>query len=229
MSMMRAGGLMKPVLIATLLMTIAPIAHSQLYVCTDARGRTLTSDRPPPECADRPVRELRSDGSVRRVIEPPLSAEQRAAREAEAKRQAEEADRQRAQMRRDLALLEAYATTDEIEEARNRALGTRSQLIDRANKRIEEHRRERAKLDKEAEFYVGRELPDSLKRALENNSALMRSEQRIVDDVRGDIDRVNARFDAENKRWRELISAGATPVQRTNRAAPGAAIAAPRK
>lgn len=220
---------MKPVLIATLLMTIAPIAHSQLYVCTDARGRTLTSDRPPPECADRPVRELRSDGSVRRVIEPPLSAEQRAAREAEAKRQAEEADRQRAQMRRDLALLEAYATTDEIEEARNRALGTRSQLIDRANKRIEEHRRERAKLDKEAEFYVGRELPDSLKRALENNSALMRSEQRIVDDVRGDIDRVNARFDAENKRWRELISAGATPVQRTNRAAPGAAIAAPRK
>ena len=220
---------MKPVLIATLLMTIAPIAHSQLYVCTDARGRTLTSDRPPPECADRPVRELRSDGSVRRVIEPPLSAEQRAAREAEAKRQAEEADRQRAQMRRDLALLEAYATTDEIEEARNRALGTRSQLIDRANKRIEEHRRERAKLDKEAEFYVGRELPDSLKRALENNSALMRSEQRIVDDVRGDMDRVNARFDAENKRWRELISAGATPVQRTNRAAPGAAIAAPRK
>ena len=220
---------MKPVLVATLLMTIAPIAHSQLYVCTDARGRTLTSDRPPPECADRPVRELRSDGSVRRVIEPPLSAEQRAAREAEAKRQAEEADRQRAQMRRDLALLEAYATTDEIEEARNRALGTRSQLIDRANKRIEEHRRERAKLDKEAEFYVGRELPDSLKRALENNSALMRSEQRIVDDVRGDMDRVNARFDAENKRWRELISAGATPVQRTNRAAPGAAIAAPRK
>lgn len=219
---------MKPVLIATLLMTIAPVAHSQLYVCTDARGRTLTSDRPPPECADRPVRELRSDGSVRRVIEPPLSAEQRAAREAEARRQAEEADRQRAQMRRDLALLEAYATTDEIEEARNRALGTRSQLIDRANKRIEEHKRERAKLEKEAEFYVGRELPDSLKRALENNSALMRSEQRIVDDVRGDMDRVNARFDAENKRWRELISAGATPVQRTNRPAPGAAIAAPR-
>lgn len=219
---------MKPVLIATLLMTIAPVAHSQLYVCTDARGRTLTSDRPPPECADRPVRELRSDGSVRRVIEPPLSAEQRAAREAEARRQAEEADRQRAQMRRDLALLEAYATTDEIEEARNRALGTRSQLIDRANKRIEEHKRERAKLEKEAEFYVGRELPDSLKRALENNSALMRSEQRIVDDVRGDMDRVNARFDAENNRWRELISAGATPVQRTNRPAPGAAIAAPR-
>jgi hypothetical protein len=229
MSTMRAGHLVKPVLIATLLMTIAPVAHSQLYVCTDARGRTLTSDRPPPECADRPVRELRSDGSVRRIIEPPLSAEQRAAREAEAKRQAEEADRQRAQMRRDLALLEAYATTDEIEEARNRALGTRSQLIDRANKRIEEHKRERAKLDKEAEFYVGRELPDSLKRALENNSALMRSEQRIVDDVRGDMDRVNARFDAENKRWRELISAGATPVQRTNRSVPGAAIAAPRK
>lgn len=226
--MIRAEGLVKTVLLAAMLITIAPSAYSQLYVCTDARGRTLTSDRPPPECADRPIRELRSDGSVRRIIEPPLSAEQRAAREAEARRQADEADRQRTQMRRDLALLEAYATTDEIEEARNRALGTRHQLIDRANKRIEEHKKERAKLEKEAEFYVGRELPDSLRRALENNSALIRSEQRIVDDVRGDMDRVNARFDAENKRWRELISAGATPVQRASRPAPAAAVAAPR-
>jgi hypothetical protein len=222
---------MRIALLVTLLMGIAPSAYSQLYVCTDARGRTVTSDRPPPECADRPIRELRSDGSVRRVIEPPLSPEQRAAREAEARRQAEEADRQRTQMRRDLALLEAYATTDEIEEARNRALGSRNPLIDRANKRIEEHKKERAKLDKEAEFYVGRELPESLKRALESNSALIRSEQRIVDDVRADMDRVNARFDGENKRWRELISAGATPVQRAPRPAPGPAVApaAPRK
>ena len=227
--MMRAGGHVKTMLRATLFLMFAPSAYAQLYVCTDARGRTLTSDRPPAECADRPVRELRSDGSVRRVIEPPLSAEQRAAREAEARRQAEEADRQRTQMRRDLALLEAYATTDEIEEARNRALGTRHQLMDRASKRIEEHKRERAKLDKEAEFYVGRELPDSLKRAVENNSALIRSEQRIVDDVRGEMDRANARFDAENKRWRELISAGATPVQRSSRPSPAAAVARPSK
>jgi hypothetical protein len=201
--------------IALALLAAAPLAGAQLYVCTDARGRTITGDRPPPECADRPVRELRSDGSVRRVIEPPLTAEQKAAREAEAKRQREEAEKQRAQMRRDLALLETYASETEIEETRNRALGSRQQLIDRAVKRLAEHEREKKKLDNEAEFYAKRQMPDKLKRAFEANATLMRSEQKIIDDVRADMDRVNARFDAELKRWRELVSSGAQPVQRT--------------
>ena len=197
------------------LLAAAPLAQAQLYVCTDARGRTITSDRPPSECADRAVRELRSDGSVRRVIEPPLTAEQKAAREAEARRQRDEAERQRAQMRRDLALLETYASEAEIEETRNRALGSRQQLIDRAQQRLAEHEKERKRLDNEAEFYATRKMPDKLKRAFEGNAALVRSEQRIIDDVRADMDRVNGRFDAELKRWRELVNAGAQPVQRS--------------
>lgn len=205
-------------LIALTLLAAVPLARAQLYVCTDARGRTITGDRPPPECADRSVRELRSDGSVRRVIEPPLTPEQKAARDAEAKRQREEAERQRAQMRRDLALLETYASETEIEESRNRALGSRQQLIDRAVQRLADHQREKKKLDNEAEFYAKRQMPDKLKRAFDANAALSRSEQKIIDDVRADMDRVNGRFDAELKRWRELVSAGAQPVQRSGNA-----------
>jgi hypothetical protein len=199
---------------ALALLLAVPLAQAQLYVCTDARGRTITGDKPPPECADRAVRELRTDGSVRRVIEPPLTPEQKAAREAEAKRQRDEAERQRSQMRRDLALLETYASEAEIEETRNRALGSRQQLIDRAQQRLVEHQKDRKKLEAEAEFYAKREMPDKLKRAFEGNASLLRSEQRIIDDVRADMDRVNARFDAELKRWRDLVTAGAQPVQR---------------
>jgi hypothetical protein len=208
----------RQLLIALALLAAVPLARAQLYVCTDARGRTITGDRPPPECADRSVRELRSDGSVRRVIEPPLTPEQKAARDAEAKRQREEAERQRAQMRRDLALLETYASETEIEESRNRALGSRQQLIDRAVQRLAEHQREKKKLDNEAEFYAKRQMPDKLKRAFDANATLTRSEQKIIDDVRADMDRVNGRFDTELKRWRELVSAGAQPVQRTGSA-----------
>jgi hypothetical protein len=211
---------MRPVrwgsLAAAVLVMTAPQAQAQLYVCTDARGRTITADRPPPECADRPVRELRTDGSVRRVIEPPLTPEQKAARDAEAKRQRDEAEKQRAQMRRDLALLETYASEAEIEETRNRALGSRQQLIDRARERLAGHHKERKKLDNEAEFYAKREMPDRLKRAFEANAALIRSEQKIIDDVRADMERVNARFDAELSRWRHLVSSGAQPVQRSS-------------
>lgn len=203
---------------AVLLLMSAPLVQAQLYVCTDARGRTISGDRPPPECSDRAVRELRNDGSVRRVIEPPLTAEQRAAREAEAKRQRSEAEKQREQMRRDLALLETYASEAEIEETRNRALGSRQQLIDRAVQRLADHEKERKKLDNEAEFFVKRQMPDRLKRAFESNATLLRSEQRIIDDVRADMDRVNARFDSELQRWRALVSAGAQPVLRSGNA-----------
>jgi len=202
-------------LLAAALLTAMPLAQAQLFVCTDARGRTITGDKPPPECADKAVRELRSDGSVRRTIEPPLTPEQKAAREAEAKRQREEAEKQRAQMRRDLTLLETYASEAEIEDTRNRALGSRQQLIDRSQQRLVEHQKERKKLDNEAEFYSKRQMPDKLKRAFEGNAALIRTEQRVIDDVRADMDRVNGRFDAELKRWRELVSSGAQPVQRS--------------
>src|SRR5882672_4497644 len=186
-------------------------AAAQLFVCTDARGRTISGDRPPPECAERTVRELRSDGSVKRVIEPPPSAEQRAAREAEEKRRIEDAEKRRASMRKDLALLDAYANENEIESVRQRALASRQTMIERSLQHMEEHMREKKRLDAEAEFYTKRPMPDSLKRQFETNASLIRSEERIIRDVRADMERINERYDAEKKRWRELVDSGATP------------------
>ncbi|HTT11809.1 MAG TPA: hypothetical protein VMG60_13025 [Burkholderiaceae bacterium] len=186
----------------------------QLYVCTTPSGRTITSDMPPQECADGPIRELRPDGSVRRVIEPPLTPAQRAERDAEAKRQIEEAERQRGQMRRDLSLLETYGSENEIEATRNRALSDRQALIERALRRMDELKRERRKLDDETEFYAKHELPEKLKRELSANDDMLRSQQKAIAETRADMARVNERYDAESRRFRELVSAGAQPVQR---------------
>jgi len=194
-------------------------AQAQLFVCTTPSGRTITADLPPVECADRQIRELRPDGSIRRIIEPPLTPAQRAEREAEAKRQIEEAERQRGQMRRDLSLLETYGSENEIEATRNRALGDRQGLIERAIKRMDELKRERKKLDNETEFYAKRELPEKLKRALAANNEMVSSQQKIITDTKADMARVNERYDAESKRFRELVSAGAQPVQRQEKIA----------
>lgn len=189
-------------------------AEAQLFVCTDAKGRTYSGDRPPPECGERQVRELRGDGSVRRVIEPPLTPEQKATRAAEEKRQKEEAERKRETMRKDLALLEAYANELEIEETRNRALASRMAMVERAKNRIEEHQRERKKVDQEAEFYSKRELPERLKRSYQLIDSLVRSEEKIIVNATADMNRVNERFDNDLKRFRELVNAGAQPVIR---------------
>jgi len=196
---------------ASILFLASTPASAQLFVCTDARGRTISGDRPPPECAERSVRELRSDGSVKRVIEPPPTAEQKAAREAEEKRRREDAEKQRASMRKDLALLDAYSSESEIESVRQRALATRQTLVERSLQRMAEHTREKKRLDAEAEFYAKRAMPDALKRQFETNASLIRSEERIIRDVRADMVRINERYDADKKRWHELVESGAAP------------------
>jgi hypothetical protein len=184
-----------------------------LYSCTTASGRTLTGDQPPPDCRDRPIRELNRDGSTRRVIEPPLTPEQRRQREAEERRQLEREEQARVQVRRDRALLEAYATEAEIDSARERALANRQALMDRTSKRIAELRMERKRLDDEAEFYSRRELPEKLRRAFATNEQLLKQEEKILADTRGETERITERFDTERRRFRELVDAGATPVQ----------------
>ncbi len=96
--------------VVVLLSALPVAAQTSLYSCTTASGKNITADLPPPECYNRPIKELRPDGSTRRVIEPPLSPEQRASRETEERRKADEDEKRRYQMRRDLALLETYGS-----------------------------------------------------------------------------------------------------------------------
>jgi hypothetical protein len=201
-------------LVAALLALGGASVHAESYVCTTANGRTVTADRLPPECADRPVRVLNNDGSLRILIEPPPTAEQRAARDAEAKRKIEEEEEKQAQRRRDKSLLETYSSEAEIEAARTRALGDRQVLIERAMKRLEELKRERKKLDDETEFYNKRDMPEKLKRGLAANNETVRLQEKTIADTKADMARVNERYDGYVRRFRELVKAGAQPVQR---------------
>jgi hypothetical protein len=188
-------------------------APTTIYSCV-ANGRTFSGDRPPPECANSDIRELNRDGSVRRVIPRPLTAEEQKARALEAKKRIEDEERLLAQRRRDRALLEAYANEDEIEAARSKSLDTSNEVLRRSQARIEKMDAERKRLDDETEFYKNRAIPDTLKRAYSNNEQERTAELKIVSEARAEMQRINERFDADRKRFRELVSQGARPVQR---------------
>ncbi|HEY4039934.1 MAG TPA: hypothetical protein VGM15_14020 [Burkholderiaceae bacterium] len=189
-------------------------AWSQLYVCTTPGGRTLTGDAPPNDCQNVVIRELNHDGSIKRVIEPPLTPEQKKKRDEDEKKRHQREMQAQEQLRKDRALLETYATEDEIEASRDRTLASRQTLIDRANQQLKEFKLDRKRLDDESEFYVKRQLPDKVKRALEDNTALQAQQLKTIDDIRADMQRINERYDAELQRFRELVMRGATPVQR---------------
>jgi hypothetical protein len=201
------------VLAAAALSALPVGALAQLFVCT-TNGRTLTGDLPPPECGNVEIRELNHDGSVKRVIEPPLTPEQKRARELEAKQRRERETQAQEQLRRDRALLETYASEDEIETSRDRTLAQRQALIDRANQQLKEFKMDRKRLDDESEFYAKRQLPEKLKRALDDNAALQQQQLHAIDDIRADMERINERYDAELRRFRELVMRGAMPTQR---------------
>lgn len=200
--------------VVALLSVFPAVAQTSLYSCTTASGKNITADLPPPECYNRPIKELRPDGSTRRLIEPPPSPEQRAAREAEERRKLDEEEQRRTRMRRDLALLETYGSEQDIEDARVRAVATREAVIERAHKRLDDLKGERKKLDDEKEFYTKREMPEKLKRSFAGNAEAMQQQQKVIADAEAEKARVNSRFETERARFRQLVASGATPVQR---------------
>jgi hypothetical protein len=198
---------------AAVLLTLPIRAWAELYVCT-VNGRTVTADSPPPQCKDTVIRVLNRDGSLNHVIEPPPTPEQTKARELEELKRRELAKQALEQQRKDRALMETYATEDEILASRERALASRQALIDRANQQLKEFKVDRKRLDDEAEFYSKRELPEKLKRSIKDNAELQQQQLRAIEDIRTDMKHVNERYDADLQRFRELEARGATPVQR---------------
>jgi hypothetical protein len=202
--------------VLAIFLALPAAASANVFVCTDASGRTITSDHPPADCRNVQIRELRPDGSVRRVIEPPLTAEQRKARADQERREYQEQERKRAQARRDIALLETYGSDADIETARQQALANKHELIERSKRRLDDYARDRKRLESEAEFYVKRKMPVALERAFENNEVLVQSERKLIVDMQAEMTRINERFDAEIKRFRELVLAGARPLARSS-------------
>lgn len=190
-----------------------PPAQGAIFTCT-VNGKTFSGDRIPPECSHADLRELNRDGSVRRVIARPLTLEEQRARALEAKKRLEDEDLQLAQRRRDKSLLEAYASEEEIEGARAKALESSNRAVVRASQRIAGLNGERKKLDDESEFYKKRVLPDQIKRNYVSNQQQISAEEKIAAEAQAEIQRINERFDAEKKRFREVLAQGARPVQR---------------
>lgn len=109
--------------LGALLASLTPLtAQAQIYICKDAAGRTLTADRPLPECANRSTRELDRSGITRRETAAPLSPEQRRERQAQEEKQRIIAAGIEERRLYDRALMTRYRSYSDIAIARQRAI-----------------------------------------------------------------------------------------------------------
>lgn len=204
---------------AALALALAPLAalsaNGTIFTCTDAQGRRLTSDRPIAECSAREQRVLNRDGSLQRVIPPTLTADERSEAEAREQRRQAELKAQQEAVRRDRNLLHRFPDEAAHSKARGAALDDVRKAVQASETRLATLAAERKPLIAETEFYVGKKLPAALKQQLDANDAATEAQKALVQNQQAEIGRINALYDAELARLRQLW-AGAQPGSSTS-------------
>lgn len=194
-----------------LLAGLPMLAQAEIFICKDASGKTLTSDRPIPECQDRKVRVLGKNGLTAREIAPPLTAEQKRQQQAEEeKRKAVEAaaDEQR---RQDRALLARYGKESDIEMARKRALEPVNDQIKREEAAMAAAEKSLGQARAEANAHPKGKVPANLRRKIDDLDQDIAGRKKTIAERKEETAQINARFDQSVTRFRELT--GKTTAQ----------------
>lgn len=195
----------------------API--SGIYTCTDANGRKLRSDRPIAACIDREQTVLNPSGTVRAKVGPSLSVQQRAEQDERNKQEAAQRAKLQEDKRRDRAMLARYPSREAHDKERAEADIRIAVAVHAAEKRIAALQDERAKNDRELEFYQNdpAKAPAALQRQIEYVAQALVAQRRFIQAQENERQRITARFDEEllrlNALWqeRDRAEAGATP------------------
>ncbi len=202
---------------AALLTALAGAALAQarpagpgIYTCVDDKGRKLTADRPIAACSGKEQQILNSDGSLRGVLPPTLTAEERTEKEARERAAAQARAAQADAVRRDRNLVARYPDEAAHQRAREAAQDTVRLAMRATELRLRELANERKPLQSEAEFYVGKALPPKLKAALEANDAAVEAQRSASANQQAELERINKLYDEELERLRRLW-AGAAP------------------
>lgn len=204
------------------------VKSGAIYSCIDANGKRLTSDRPIPECTSRDQRLLNSDGSVKQVLPPSMTADERAAYEARQQEEALARAQQREAVRRDRNLLQRFPNAAAHHKAREASLDDTRKSLSLSESRLEALEKERKPLMDEQEFYVGKQLPLKLKQAIDANDAATEAQRNLIQNQKAEQVRVNKIYDDELERLRRLW-AGAQPGSLGVIASSEASASAPRQ
>lgn len=181
-------------------------ATTTITCCEDGNGRRVCADVLPPACYGREYREISPQGNVTRVVPAPMSAEERARAEQEEKARKVFEEKAKEERRRDAALLQTYSSLDDLESQRARALADLEKDLELARKREAEIKKDREKLDQEAEFYVKKPKPPELAKSLRENDSEQAAQRSVIDSKQRDIEAVKTRYDGDRRRYTELMA-----------------------
>lgn len=173
--------------------------------CCDVDGKRTCGDPPPQQCVDK-AKTVFNKGGVGKAVEAPLTAEQRAARDAAAARKQEEERKAAEQARKDGALRDSYSNEREIDHARDRAIADIEKNAEQARNRLESALKKQKTLEQEREFYQKKPMPARLQAQIKDNDSEISTQQKALEQKDVDIAAVKERFEADKKRYLQITS-----------------------
>lgn len=186
-------------------MTFSLPATARMYKWVDDKGVTHYGETIPPEYAHRDREELNKAG---RVVEKKevLTPEERHTKELEDIRKREDEEAALEQKRRDKALLNTYSGVKEIDLARARNLQQVEARLNSISSQLKMADDKLIGLQKEADGYTktGKKAPASLQDDLQESQARLTKLQQDMEKSRAEKAAVEARYDADKARYREL-------------------------
>ena len=189
-----------------------------IYTCVDAKGRKIKSDRPIAECMDRAQQEISPTGTVKRVLLPPPTVQERAALEEKEKKDAEDRIKVAAENRQNRALLKRYPDRASHDKDRAALLELVNDAIKAATKRSEDLAGQRKGISTELEFYKSSpgKAPPALKRRLDETDGNMSAQRRLLTEKEAEKKRIDERFNTEFARlkpqWDAVAATSAAVV-----------------
>lgn len=180
-------------------------AHAQIIICKDASGRTLTSDRPIPECAERAQRHMDRNGIVRREIAAPLTSEQKKEKLAAEQRAKAEAVIEEEKKQNDRALLARFAHEKDIDVARKRSIDPVQDQIRRETATLVAAEKVLAAAQADGDRHKGKPaLPPAIQQRIEDAQKSVKESRILIEQRELEIVQLGARFDTTLMRFRQL-------------------------
>lgn len=180
-------------------------AAAKMYKWVDDQGVTHYGETIPPEYAGKDRSELNKAGRVVKTQEVLTPEERRAKEQAEAQKRSD-AEAALEQKRRDKALVNTYSNVKEIDLARSRNLQQVDARLNSISSQVKMANDNLLGLQKEADGLTksNRKIPKSLQEDLQESQARLAKLQQELEKTRAEKAAVEARYDADMARYKEL-------------------------
>lgn len=191
-----------------LALSCAAAAQTKLFRWVDDQGVVHYSDRLPAEATGKASAQMNRQGTVVKRHPAALTPEQLAVREAEQQKLLEEGKRKREEARKNEALLKTYASVDDIDGARERALANNREAVQSAQHNLTQAETRRDELTQQAAKYekAGKPVPAKLQREIKANEAELQSHRNLFEAKQRDVNIIMERYDADKRRYIQLTS-----------------------